>query len=257
MKNYKKSFISLILLVCCCLLLASCNITDVADIRENVNTITEVYTLGNVKVENRRRESIFGGSTSTLIGSGAIIKEKTETVGGTEKYTYWFLTNNHVITLGNNYSQTIVVYDRYGNSNTVGEMTETSYYKASADYDLALLTFTTSKKLKAISISDSECYSGQDIFSLGSPNSQYNALTIGKSRGLVKAPVVESLVSKITFDVLKHTAKISNGSSGGMVLNSSYEIVGINYAGAEDSDVGYAVPAEKVKEFLSLIEFTI
>lgn len=63
-------------------------------------------------------------------------------------------------------------------------------------------------------------------------------------------------MSNVTFDVIRHSAPLNQGSSGGVLLDKDYKICGINYAAAvvEDSTEfvsGYAVPVLKVKEFLT------
>ncbi len=246
-------FLSVILLLSA-LTFISCDYLPENDPYNKINAITETSTLANVKIENRRRASIVGGSSDTLLGSGVIIKELVSTVGE-PSYTYHLLTNNHVITKGSNYSQTLLVYDRYGNSFSG------SICCFSDEYDLAVVKFTTEKKrLKAISIKAKNEDVGKTVFSIGSPNSQYNTITCGKLTSYVSPPNLSgesSKYCKIDFDVIRHSAKIANGSSGGMLINENLEIVGINYAGDEETGIGYAIPAEKIIEFLNNNEIYI
>ena len=70
-----------------------------------------------------------------------------------------------------------------------------------------------------------------------------------------KAETIEK--SNVTFDVIKHTAFINNGSSGGGLLNYNQELIGINFASSVNSTTeefvtGYAIPIEKVREFLDI-----
>ena len=97
----------------------------------------------------------------------------------------------------------------------------------------------------------------EDVIALGTPQGQTNAITYGKAEKYQKVNISETLkdYSNITFDVLTHNAFITNGSSGGVLLNSKLQVVGVNYAGKEDNDTSqyicsFAIPLDKVNEFL-------
>ena len=52
--------------------------------------------------------------------------------------------------------------------------------------------------------------------------------------------------------VIRHTAQIASGSSGGPLLSDALTLVGINFAGEKGDGFhnGYAIPLSKIKEFL-------
>lgn len=50
---------------------------------------------------------------------------------------------------------------------------------------------------------------------------------------------------------MEHTAYTDSGSSGGAVLNAELTVIGVHYAGSESAQLGYAIPAEKIQEFLN------
>ena len=91
-----------------------------------------------------------------------------------------------------------------------------------------------------------------DVISLGAPKSQSNSITYGKILNYRKISLKDTPASRsnVTFDVIHHDAMINNGSSGGPLLNADLEVVGVNYAGASSTKDGYAIPVDKVREFL-------
>lgn len=238
----KKRIISLILLLFSLFFVASCNLGSDDNVAQAVNAISEKYMSCNVKIEARIRS---GFSTNTEVGSGVIVRTKE----GTNEY--WLVTNNHVVAKTDFDSRVVSVYDMYGNYYSAEVIAEES------EYDLALVRFSVEgerSELKAIALSNSQTENGEYVYSIGNPGSQFNSITVGKSYGEVSPPKVDDDSSKISFNVIKHSAKISEGSSGGMLLRcvgGKCELVGVNYCGAVGSDNGYAIPAAKVKEFLA------
>ncbi len=91
-----------------------------------------------------------------------------------------------------------------------------------------------------------------DVISLGSPKEQSNSITYGHVYGYknVTIPNSSKSSSNVTFDVIYHDAFINKGSSGGPLLDSNLNVIGVNYA-SNSSGIGYAIPAVKVKEFLN------
>ncbi len=173
------------------------------------------------------------------------------------------LTNCHVVYAAGG-TQTITVKDFQGE-----EYTATLYRKnlfsapaISADYDLAVITFPYSgDTLKTIPFATADAVEGDEVISLGSPANQSHAITFGEMLDLLRVDLSDSSPeeSNVNFDVIYHTAAITNGSSGGPLLNGDLRLVGVNYAGTapeegESFGKGCAVPLSKVLEFLSLYE---
>ena len=131
-----------------------------------------------------------------------------------------------------------------------------------AEYDLAILVFSyEGSELCTIPFAEEDIGNSEEVISLGSPENQSHAITFGEVLGYRKANLsdISPEESNVTFDIVYHTAAITNGSSGGPLLNGDLSLVGINYAGIppEDGDGfghGCAVPLAKVIEFLSLHE---
>ncbi len=196
-----------------------------------------------------------GGKEAVAQGSGFIYK-----IQGGRAYV---LTNCHVA-YAHGSSQTITVEDFRGDLHdaTIYRKNLFSDPAINAGYDLAILTFPyTGDELCAIPFAEQSAVAGAEVISLGSPANQSHAITFGEMLGLRLANLPESSKeeSNVTFEIIYHTAAITNGSSGGPLLNGDLELVGVNYAGipGENNDGfghGCAVPIEKVREFLALYE---
>ena len=66
---------------------------------------------------------------------------------------------------------------------------------------------------------------------------------------------VGDVTSHIDFLCVKHNAWMENGSSGGLLMDLDFNIVGINFAisrsTAGETTASWAVPVSWVKEFLA------
>ena len=131
-----------------------------------------------------------------------------------------------------------------------------------AKYDLAILSFPyTGNTLSVIPFAKENIEQGEEVISLGSPKNQSHAITFGEVLGyrLAELPGSTPEESDVSFKIVYHSAAISNGSSGGPLLDGDLALVGVNYAGlpaaeGETFGKGCAVPLSKVREFLSIYE---
>lgn len=92
------------------------------------------------------------------------------------------------------------------------------------------------------------------MISIGSPEGQTNSIAYGSAQNYKKITLsnTPTYLSNVQFDVICHNGYLNNGSSSGPILNANFEVIGVNYAGTKPVYYGYAVPIEKVKEFLKL-----
>lgn len=230
-----------------------CTVCDEINYPDLVNLVTTESMKSNVFVKvvysnGMGSLAIEVGSTN---GSGVIIQQT-----GTAVY---ILTNNHVVyneeleTSTRNTS--IYVYDYLGNQYSA------SIIANRASYDLALLKITCTTQQSVIKLADSVPEKGDTVISLGSPEGQTNAITMGSFKGYESVTIseVKATESNVTFEVLHHNSYINHGSSGGALLNERLEIAGINYAGSfEETNAepfSYAIPIDKVKHFLTTVGF--
>jgi S1-C subfamily serine protease len=132
------------------------------------------------------------------------------------------------------------------------------------NYDLAVLKFTieqteTSKSYIPLALATSNLSINDKVIALGQPKGQKNTITLGNINGFANPTITVDpnvAMSNVEFSVYRHNAPIAGGSSGGALIDYNYKIVGINYASSADSSGNYlytfAIPIEKVKEFLTL-----
>ena len=168
---------------------------------------------------------------------------------------YFLLTNNHTVAPQDGYEEiTYEITDYKGNTY------RPTLLCALKEYDLAVLTFFADNEDSVyipLEIAPQNVAIRAQVASIGRPMGQINALTLGRAVEYSTVKPDENTVdlSNVLFEVLYHDAPINTGSSGGAVLDETNRIVGINFAmtyGEETGVVyGCAVPAEKIREFLS------
>ena len=217
------------------------------------NKITTQVMKSVVTIYNKSyNENWFGSETDskTSFGSGFCFHIQ----GG----VYYFLTNCHVALKESGFDkQTLTIEDYKGNlfSATIYSNSSKLGSAISPDYDLAVLrAVPTSTEIQSLTITTTDPMVNSDVISLGSPKHQHNAITYGTiyRYGTVSLTGTPTTESNVTFSVAQHTALTDNGSSGGPLINSNLQVVGVNYAGSiiEGFGDGCAIPAKKVWEFL-------
>jgi S1-C subfamily serine protease len=222
------------------------------DYTKILNLISTEYMSTNVEVRVKHWNSGFLGlgEIDVMSGSGSGV------IFADANGKYYVLTNNHVVYGHNRKYHEYKIQDYKGNTYTASLFSGS----AKAEYDLATLGFTKgSEKLVVSKIAKKNPILNEEVISIGQPGGQNNAITFGviqqyRTATLINTPIEES---NVKFDVIKHSAPGARGSSGGVLMNSSFEIVGINYAGPantnfNDSSYGLSIPAEKIKEYLEL-----
>lgn len=211
------------------------------------NQITATTMKANVTVITKSYDTFLGITTSysTKSGSGIIYSLKNG--------NYYLLTNNHVTIKDSSYDKVEYTIEDY----------KSNSYKAtlvyqSPNYDLAVLYFKKNETLQIVELANTNPLRGTELAALGQPKSQSNALTYGTLSMYTTVTLTNTTAasSNVKFQVIVHTCPINNGSSGGALLDTDLKLVGINYASGTSSSgefiQGYAIPIEKVREFLRL-----
>ena len=189
-------------------------IDDVSSKKETLSAIKPTYTTTST-TEATTTEDVFvdvvdyGKSVSVMItvecengislGSGVIY--------GKDDTTYYVLTNDHVVENGLNYSIKTSQEDDV----------EGTLIGTSSNCDVAVLSFTSEKEYNFVCFEESEIKSGQYCFAIGTPldSKYFNTATIGNVSLLLEGQVM-------------HTASINSGNSGGPLLNSKGNLIGLN-----------------------------
>jgi serine protease Do len=150
------------------------------------------------------------------------------------------VTNKHVVK--NEESQiankvTIVLAD--------GTEVAANVLGVSRHQDLALIRIPKQSRLKSLQLAKPETIKvGQNVYALGSPLGIENVFTAG----------VLNKIDKSKSD-LYHDARINHGNSGGPLLNSRGEVIGVNYSGLsgepDDTAISLAIKIDRVYEILA------
>lgn len=216
-----------------------------------INKIQQEIIKANVTV-------YASGYNGTSQGSGGVFYET--------KKGYYILTNSHVVT--EKLNGEISPIENIEIENYKKERAQGYLLAYRPKYDLALLfvykkqdnlwggSFWESdsiKDLKPLKLAKSNPSIGDSIIAIGQPKGQKNTITAGYVQGYEKINVQDSVSPD--FKTIKHNAPIDHGSSGGILLNSRFEICGVNFAGSTDissTDPNcYAIPIEKVREMIA------
>ena len=168
---------------------------------------------------------------------------------------YYALTNNHVVYKETGEVSWLTVTDCYN------QTTSASVQYSDADYDLAILAFPKpQKQLYATPLAESNPSKLQSVALISSPQGRHNVLTFGMVNRYetIEITTIGEEYSNITFPVMTHDIYSETGSSGGGIVNKDLQLVGLHYAcgfSIEETFVeGYAVPVEKIREFLVAAE---
>ena len=223
-------------------------ITDVSDIVENVmpsivaitsKTLISTGNYGPWFEWNNQSQYTEGA------GSGIIISKSDDKL--------YILTNNHVV---EGSSELIV---QFINEKSV----DATIVGTSERKDLAVISIPLSDldddtvesiKIATIGSSD-ELKVGNGIIAIG------NALGYGQSvtTGVVSALNREVTIDDYTYKMIQIDAAINGGNSGGALLNSKGEVVGINsakysssgtYSSASIEGMGFAIPISDVEDLI-------
>ncbi len=169
------------------------------------------------------------------IGSGFIISEDG-----------LIITNKHVV------SDSEATYKVLTNDNK--KLDVVKIYRDPLN-DLAILKVNASG-LKPLKLGNSDNLKlGQMAIAIGTPLGEFtNTVTVGilsgLGRGITAGSPFEGYVEKLD-NVIQTDAAISPGNSGGPLLNSAGQVIGINTAIAQEGqNIGFAIPVTVVKDLI-------
>jgi serine protease Do len=122
--------------------------------------------------------------------------------------------------------------------------------------DVALLKIDA-KNLKALKLGDSDNLAvGQTVIAIGTPLGEYaGSVTTGVISGLGRSVTASSgwfgSTTKVYENVIQTDAAVNPGNSGGPLINTQGEVIGINFATTANADnISFALPINVVKQRL-------
>lgn len=188
--------------------------------------IAEMASPATVAIFADVQASVFGQTMEVPgSGSGVLISEDG-----------YVVTNNHVAGRGKNIRVVLADGSEYP-AEIVGtnEITDVAVLKISADKALPFLKFGNSSELRV----------GETVIAIGNP--------LGELQGTVSQGIVSALHRNVTIegqemkDLIQMDAAINSGNSGGALLNTKGELIGINVAKTDGNNIegiAFAIPAD-------------
>ena len=225
----------------------STNLIDLSDYSNTAISVAEKSLPSVVGITvTYQISSIFGGrSTGEATGSGIIVSEDG-----------YIVTNNHVISSESSSFYTITeATDIKVNLYNSTESYEATVVGTDAYTDLAVLKIEKTGLTPATLADSSEVKVGEFVMAVGNPLGMDYSVT----SGIVSAVNREIESEGTTFTAIQTDAAINSGNSGGALVNSNGEVIGINtmkFAGDGIEGIGFAIPISSATSVIEqLIEF--
>jgi|SRR5579864_169618 len=202
--------------------------------------------LNNIDVYKSSKDSVVY-ITSTVFTQNFFFVQKGQALGSGFLINSdgQILTNNHVIS---------------GSSDIEVTLPDQSTYKATPlvrdrQDDLALIEIHPRKKLTPLRLGDSDQLQvGQKVLAIGQPFGLKGTLTVGVVSSIGVGPIQGD--NNETMDGMIQTdAAINSGNSGGPLLDSQGNVIGINTAifgpnGGGNVGIGFVLPINRAKAML-------
>lgn len=178
-----------------------------------------------------RRDFFYQQVASKSLGSGFLVNEDG-----------FILTNFHVISGSSRIQVTLSDQSRY-----IARAVDTD-----RSDDLALIKIDPKRRVQPLRLGDSEHIQvGQKVLAIGDPFGLEGTLTVGVVSSIGRA--IQSEGSGQLEGMIQTDAAINGGNSGGPLLDSSGDVIGINTAilGETNLGIGFALPINRAKALLS------
>ena len=184
-------------------------------------------------------QQLFGGMPTTYqhreqtLGSGVIVNAQGQG---------YVLTNNHVIAQAADIQ--VLLYD--------GRIAKATLVGADEETDLAVLKIDASNLPVIQMASKQDLRAGDVVLAIGNPLGLGQTVTMG-----IVSAVSRQLNSSSAADFIQTDAAINLGNSGGALINTEGQLIGINTlligeaAGAEG--IGFAIPVTTARKVLDQI----
>ncbi|KUK67623.1 MAG: Trypsin-like serine protease with C-terminal PDZ domain [candidate division WS6 bacterium 36_33] len=157
------------------------------------------------------------------------------------------VTNQHVVS-DTTADYTVITED--GDEYTVVEILRDDFN----DIAIVKIALAEGEELSPLTLGDSDSLLvGQKVIAIGTPLGKYaGSATTGIISGLNRSVTASSgwfgSTAKTYEDVIQTDAAVNPGNSGGPLINSLGEVIGINFATTSGADnISFAIPINKVK----------
>jgi len=157
------------------------------------------------------------------------------------------VTNQHVVS-DTNADYTVITED--GEEYQVREILRDDFN----DIAIVKVTLEKGEELSPLTLGDSDSLLvGQNVIAIGTPLGEYaGSATTGIISGLERSVTASSgwfgSTAKTYENVIQTDAAVNPGNSGGPLINSLGEVIGINFATTSGADnISFAIPINKVK----------
>lgn len=170
--------------------------------------------------------SVYGESLYESSGSGFIVSSDG-----------YIVTNNHVVSGAGKVSVVIPGFEDPFVAKIIG---------IDAQTDIAVLKVESSDSFKFITFGDSDLLQvGELAVAIGNP---FGELAGTVTVGVISALDREISIESVKYNLLQTDASINSGNSGGPLVNSYGEVIGVTNAKISDGEgIGFAIPINDVK----------
>lgn len=278
MKKFKVLILSLFMLVTLtgCSILEGLKVTNeitnkvinvqeinIQDLEDLVVNMVEVLSPAVIGVSNYGAQ-ILNSNTVTGVGSGVIYKRVANLIdedlgevnGNIQDYTYFVVTNKHVIEDSKNPSvkQKLKVYlgdeDLFIDAIELGKDTKV---------DLAVIKFNHTTLIQPVMMGDSNnLKKGSFAIAIGNPDGYnfYGSATFGivsHPKRFMSDDTDGDGVNDFDAEYIQHDVAINPGNSGGGLFNLRGELIGINTLKLVSTDIdnmGFAIPVNVVEKLI-------
>lgn len=232
----------------------------ITDFENAIETAAARVEKAVVGISLKEVTTTIGVSTSEdiiSVGSGVIYKSiENRTENQLETYTYYVVTNRHVILDEKGRTNTkVYVYLGYEDKEI-----EAKVIAYDNKVDLACLTFEHTTYIQPVEFGNSdELKKGSFVIAVGNPEGfeYYGAVTFGVISGTNRYLATDTDQDGVTDfygEYIQHDASINPGNSGGGLFTIEGKLVGINtlkIASEKVDNMGFAIPSNEVNILLT------
>lgn len=227
------------------------SLTEETLVREKKQLVVTQQEFNTISIVEEASPSVVSIAVSRLelsVGEGLINTNSKIGTGFLVKPEGIIVTNQHVVS--DTTAEYRVITDD-GKEHDVVEIVRDDLN------DLAVIKIETKEELTSLKLGDSDTLLvGQSVIAIGTPLGEFaGSVTTGIISGLNRSVTAGTgwfgSSTKTYEDVIQTDAAVNPGNSGGPLLNSQGEVIGINFATTSGADnISFAIPINKIKNRL-------